>query len=79
MVGKNAPDFVLPDISGKPLQLSELSGKTVVLVFWDRSSRLSVRHFVQLAKVCTQYEDLEIIGISMSQNRNTINELLERE
>lgn len=29
--GQPAPDFALPDVSGKPVKLSELKGKTVVL------------------------------------------------
>ena len=29
--GQPAPDFTLPDLSGKPVRLSELKGKTVVL------------------------------------------------
>ena len=28
-----APDFELPDYTGKPVRLSELRGKNVVLVF----------------------------------------------
>ena len=29
-----APDFVLSDLSGKPVQLSELKGKMGILYFW---------------------------------------------
>ena len=32
--GTDAPDFTLNDLSGKPVQLSDFRGKTVVLVFW---------------------------------------------
>jgi len=32
--GSNAPDFQLKDLQGKPVRLSTLRGKTVVLHFW---------------------------------------------
>lgn len=32
--GTQAPDFLLKDIDGKPVRLSDFRGKTVVLVFW---------------------------------------------
>lgn len=33
-VGKQAPDFVLPDVNGNPLALSSLKGKYVLVDFW---------------------------------------------
>lgn len=35
--GKMAPDFTLNDVSGKPVSLSSLKGKNVVLIFWARN------------------------------------------
>ncbi|MBJ6727061.1 TlpA disulfide reductase family protein [Geomesophilobacter sediminis] len=32
--GKHAPDFTLSDLSGKPVTLSQLKGKVVLLNFW---------------------------------------------
>ncbi len=33
-IGNVAPDFVLPDLNGKPLRLSSLRGRVVVLTFF---------------------------------------------
>ncbi|HWM62968.1 MAG TPA: thioredoxin-dependent thiol peroxidase [Solirubrobacterales bacterium] len=35
--GQQAPDFELPDQSGKPVRLSDLRGQTVVLYFYPRA------------------------------------------
>jgi hypothetical protein len=34
-LGKPAPDFQLPEVSGKPIKLSDLKGKTVVLEWFN--------------------------------------------
>lgn len=33
-MGKPAPDFTLSDLSGAPVQLSQLRGRTVLVTFW---------------------------------------------
>jgi peroxiredoxin Q/BCP len=35
--GQTAPDFTLPDQDGKPVTLSELSGRNVVLYFYPKA------------------------------------------
>ena len=37
--GDQAPDFTLPDQHGKPVKLSDLRGKTVVLYFYPKAER----------------------------------------
>ena len=36
-----APDFIFPDLQGRPVRLSELRGRTVVIDFFDRSGTLT--------------------------------------
>jgi hypothetical protein len=44
-VGKNAPDFSATDIDGKPVKLSELRGKTVVLEWTNNECPYVVKHY----------------------------------
>lgn len=41
--GTKAPDFELPDQSGRPVRLSDLEGQTVVLYFYPRADTSSCR------------------------------------
>src|SRR5689334_8583140 len=34
LVSASAPDFVLPDVDGRPVRLSDLRGQKVLLVAW---------------------------------------------
>jgi len=65
-----APDFVLPDINGGNLQLSDFRGKVVLLAFWAtwcEPCREETPHFVELQD---RYRDrgLQIIGVSMDDD-----------
>jgi peroxiredoxin len=62
-----APDFSLPDLTGRKLDLSSYRGKVVLLDFWATwcdPCREEIPHFVELQR---KYGDqgLQIIGVSM--------------
>jgi peroxiredoxin len=69
-----APDFSLPDLSGKTLTLSSLRGKVVLLDFWATwcvPCRQEIPRFVELQD---QYGDrgLQIIGVSMDDSADPV-------
>ena len=69
-IGKQAPDFTLPDMDGKPVSLSAYQGKVVMLDFWATwcaPCRAELHFFLGLHD---QYRDkgFEIVGISMDEN-----------
>lgn len=67
--GLTAPDFVLKDLDGKTVRLSDYRGKAVVINFWATwcpPCRHEIPWFVDLQK---QYgpHGLQIIGVSMDE------------
>jgi thiol-disulfide isomerase/thioredoxin len=67
-----APDLSLPGMDDKPIQLSGLKGKVVLLDFWAswcEPCRMTNPHLVKLYK---KYHDkgLEILSVSLDSNQN---------
>ena len=59
-----APDFTLMDINGKPLSLSSLRGKWVVLDFWGSWCVWCIKGMPKMKEYYAKYQDkLEILGV----------------
>ena len=66
-VGAVAPDFQLTSLDGKPLKLSDLRGRAVLLNFWATwcaPCKIEIPWFVDLQK---QYgpQGLQVVGVAM--------------
>ncbi len=62
--GTVAPDFTLNDINGKPLALSSLRGKYVILDFWGSWCGWCIKGFPDMKKYYEKYKGkFEILGI----------------
>ena len=62
--GSMAPDFTLMDINGKPLALSSLRGKWVILDFWGSWCKWCIKGVPDMKKYYAKYSDkLEILGV----------------
>jgi peroxiredoxin len=67
MKGHDAPDFVLTDLQGHSLKLSDLRGKAVVLNFWATwcpPCKEEIPWFVELQKRYAS-QGLQVVGVSM--------------
>ena len=63
--GNPAPDFTLTDINGKPLTLSSLRGKYVILDFWGSWCGWCIKGMPEMKKYYDKYRDrMEILGIA---------------
>ena len=62
--GTEAPDFTLTDINGKPLTLSSLRGKYVILDFWGSWCGWCIKGIPQMKEYYQKYAGkFEILGI----------------
>ena len=62
--GAMAPDFTLNDINGKPLALSSLRGKYVILDFWGSWCGWCIKGFPEMKEYYNKYKGkFEILGI----------------
>jgi peroxiredoxin len=68
-IGKIAPDFLLPSLTGAPLQLSTLRGKTVLLDFWAIACGPCRIELPIVESVGVAYRDrkVEVFGISFDE------------
>lgn len=70
-VGKPAPDFYLPDPTGRTVRLSDHKGKLVYLDFWASWCDPCVKLLPNLKEIWTDYQDKDfvMIGISFDSNQ----------
>jgi peroxiredoxin len=71
-IGKNAPDFSANDVNGKPISLSSLKGKYVLLDFWASwcgPCRLENPNIVK-AYHTFHNKGFEIFGVSLDESRD---------
>ncbi len=62
--GVEAPDFTLNDINGKPLTLSSLRGKYVILDFWGSWCVWCIKGFPEMKNYYEKYKGkFEILGV----------------
>jgi len=67
--GKTAPEFTLIDINGRPLSLSQLRGKWVILDFWGSWCKWCVQGMPDLKECYKRHKgELEVLGIDCNES-----------
>lgn len=74
-----APDFTLNDINGKPLSLSDLRGKWVVLDFWGSWCPWCIKGFPALKEAYKEYNGkIEVLGIDCRDSEEVWKEAVKK-
>ena len=70
-IGEPAPEVVMPDPDGKPIALSSLNGKVVLIDFWAAWCNPCRIANIKLKELSDKYRShgFEIYGISLDRNR----------
>ena len=69
-----APGFILEDLKGEKIQLSDYMGKVVLLVFTTTWCRYCVKDIPYLKKLYSQYKEkgFEIINIDIQESKEKV-------
>lgn len=80
MVGKAAPDFALPDLSGKTVRFSETRGKPVLLEFWATWCKDCREVLPHLDRVYREYgpKGLAVVTVSVDTKQDAVKPFLEK-
>lgn len=78
LMGKPAPTLEATDIQGNPVSLAALKGKTVLLDFWTTWCPPCREDAPELDKLYKKFggKDLEIVGISVNEDRPIVEKFL---
>lgn len=76
-IGSPAPDFVLEDLSGNPVKLSDLKGRLVVLNFWATWCTPCRTEMPEFQEIYQQNQpDLVVLGINLEEPPSDIQDFV---
>jgi len=80
VVGKSAPSFSLTGADGRPVRLSDLEGKVVVVDFWATWCPPCEKEIPDFVALQTKYADkgLVVVGLTIDETWDPVHPFMER-
>ncbi|HMK61862.1 MAG TPA: TlpA disulfide reductase family protein [Dissulfurispiraceae bacterium] len=80
LIGQKAPDFSLPDLSGKSVALSSYRGKVIIVLFWASWCPPCKNELQSLNNLYRVYRNrgLIILAVASEQSSAAVSEFIER-
>lgn len=77
--GTVAPDFILKNLNGDDVQLSQFRGKVVLIDFWAVFCKPCVIALPKIQEIHKKYNDKELVvlAINVSEDKNKIQKFIE--
>jgi peroxiredoxin len=69
--GQAAPDFVTQTMDGRPINLSDLQGKVVVLTFWSTRCAICVAEIPKLNQIVSRYKQKGVVFLALTMENNS--------
>src|SRR5208282_5149162 len=66
LVGRKAPDFVLPAVVGSNVRLSEYRGQAVIVSFWSSRCSVCARQLTLLDRLYNTYRSSGLVVLAVS-------------
>lgn len=76
-IGKSAPTFSLPDLSGKTIKLTDFLGSIVVVNFWSAECPWAERADIEILALQADWGE-KVVVLSIASNANEPQELLDQ-
>jgi peroxiredoxin len=76
---RRAPDFELPDMSGRPVRLSSFRGKSVVLNFWTKTCNPCLEEMpsvAELARIAQARSDFVVLTVTTDEGPDSVRDTL---
>lgn len=79
LLGNQAPNFILSDLAGKPVELASLiQEKPVLLVFWATWCPACVEEVPILNEWTEAFPGLQIVGVNVQEPRERVQTFVEK-
>ena len=79
-VGRMAPDFILKDLDGNSVRLSDLRGKVVFINFWATWCPPCRAEMPEIEAVHQEYKDkgVVVLGVDISEPASTVRQYIQK-